>query len=92
MQREAAETMALQALAWLAANEELLPAFMGASGLSPGDLQARAAEGEVLASVLDFLLMEDAWVLGFAAAAGARPEAVAAARRALPGGEAVHWT
>ena len=92
MQQDAAETMALKALAWLAGNDELLPVFLGATGASLPDLAARAGEAQFLGSVLDFLLQDDAWVLAFAAAAGERPEALSAARRALPGGEAMHWT
>jgi hypothetical protein len=92
MQQDAAETLALKALAWLAGNDELLPVFLGATGASLADLAARAGEAQFLGSVLDFVLQDDAWVLGFAAEAGERPEALADARRALPGGEAVHWT
>jgi hypothetical protein len=96
MQREAAETFALRALAWLAGNAELLPVFLGASGATSDDLRRRAAEPEFLASVLDFLRLDDAWVIGFAAASGERPEAaaatLAAARRALPGGDTAFWT
>ncbi|HBM40140.1 MAG TPA: DUF3572 domain-containing protein, partial [Sulfitobacter sp.] len=32
MKQDAAETVALQALAWLAANEDLMPTFMGSTG------------------------------------------------------------
>ena len=41
---EAAETLALQALAWLVSNDELLPVFLGATGASEADLRARAGE------------------------------------------------
>lgn len=81
----------MQALAWIAGREDLLPAYLGASGVDPATLSRRAADPELLAGVLDFLLGEDAWVIGFAAVAGIRPEEVARARRALPGGEAIDW-
>lgn len=90
--REDAETVGLRALAWLAAEEGLLDVFLGASGLAAEDLRHRAGEVEVLAAVLDFLLMDDRWVLDFAAEAGLPPEAVAQARAALPGGALPHWT
>ena len=90
--REHAETVGLRALAWLAAEEGLLEVFLGASGLAMEDLRHRAGEPEVLAAVLDFVLMDDQWVLGFAAEAGLAPEAVARARAALPGGAQPHWT
>lgn len=92
MQRDAAETLALRALAWLAADEALLGAFLGATGSTPGALRGRAQDPDFLGSVLDFLLTEDAWVTGCAAGLGLPPETLSAARRALPGGESVHWT
>lgn len=89
---EAAETLALNALGWLVANEELLPVFLGASGAAEGDLRARAAEPEFLASVLDFLVMDDAWIMAFCDATGTPYEAPLRARAALPGGMQVNWT
>ncbi|PJF11170.1 DUF3572 domain-containing protein [Pseudorhodobacter sp. MZDSW-24AT] len=90
--QDSAETLALQALSWLAANEDLLPVFMGSTGLAPDELARRAAEPEFLGSVLDFLLMDDAWIMAFCDATGLRYEAPMLARAALPGGEAQHWT
>jgi hypothetical protein len=92
VQRDVAETLALRALAWLAGNDELLPVFLGSTGAALSDLRGRARDPEFLGSVLDFLLMDDAWVTRFAAAEGVRPESLAAARAALPGGGIPHWT
>ena len=92
MQTDQAETVALQALAWLAANEELLPVFLGSTGAALNDLSKVAGDSAVLGSVLDFLLLDDAWILAFCESAGVQPTDIATARRALPGGEAVHWT
>jgi len=92
MQREMAETVAAQALGWLAGDSELLGTFMGATGVDAGDLRARAGQPVFLASVLDFLMMDDAWVMGFCDAVGLPYEAPMQARAALPGGEQVHWT
>lgn len=89
---DAAETLALQALGWLVSNEELLPVFLGASGASLADLRGRARDPVFLASVLDFLLMDDAWIVAFCDAAGHSYEAPMAARQALPGGQQTHWT
>ena len=90
--QEAAETLALRALAWLVGNEEILPLFLGATGSSAADLRARAADPDVLVSMLDFLLMDDAWVMAFCDAAGYRYGDPGAARQALPGGAETHWT
>ena len=92
MGQDEAETIALQALGWIAANEELLPVFLGSTGASLDELRTRVDDPAFLVSVLSFLTMDDAWVLGFAEAAGVSPEAPLAARRALPGGEEVAWT
>ena len=92
MQQDSAETIALQALGWLAANEELLPVFLGATGASEADLRARATEPEFLGSVLDFLMMNDAWVVAFCEGQGLPFDRPMMARAALPGGSQVNWT
>ena len=92
MRRDDAETIALQAFAWLAEDREMLRHFCAATGIEPGDLGAAAREPEFLAGVLDFLCLDDAWVTDFAQSIGRRPEIVAQARSALPGGVLPHWT
>jgi hypothetical protein len=87
-----AETIALQALGWLVGNEELLPVFLGATGASVSDLAKSAKQPTFLGSVLDFLVMDDAWVIAFCDAAGLPYEAPMQARAGLPGGEQMHWT
>jgi hypothetical protein len=90
--QEAAETLALQALTWLAGNDDLFPAFLGASGASAGDLAANAGQPAFLASVLDFVLTDDAWVTAFCDATGLPYDAPMRARATLPGGEQINWT
>ncbi len=90
--RDFAETLALDALAWLVSNEDLCPVFLGSTGLAEGDLVAQADDPDLLAAVLDFLLMDDAWVMAFCDARGLAYGRVTEARAALPGGEQVHWT
>ena len=92
MQQDYAETIALQALAWLAGNDALLPVFLGATGASEADLRARAAEPEFLGAVLDFLMMDDAWVVAFCDQQGLKYETPMMARASLPGGRQVSWT
>lgn len=92
MRQETAETLALRALAWLAGNDELLPVFLGATGASAEDLRTRASDPDFLGSVLDFLMMDDAWVVAFCDDEALDYQAPGAARAALPGGGAVHWT
>jgi len=90
--RESAETLGLRALGWLAGNDELLETFMGASGVSEADVRAGAGDPAFLGAVLDFLLMNDAWVIECCAALDLPGAALGEARAALPGGEQVHWT
>jgi hypothetical protein len=92
MQREAAETVGVQALGWLAGNDELLPVFLGSTGASLDDLRAGAGDAAFLGSVLDFLMMDDAWVIGFCDAVGIPYTTPMQARASLPGGGQVHWT
>lgn len=87
-----AETLALRALAWIAASDELLQGFMGATGVSPDDLRRRAADPRFLAAVLDFLLMDEASVIAFARAESLPYDTLLRARAALPGGQDPHWT
>lgn len=87
-----AETTALRALSWLVGNEELLGVFMGASGLSQEDLRSQASAPEFLASVLDFLLMDDAWVTECCDALGMPYASLMQVRSKLPGGMQVNWT
>jgi len=89
---DAAETLALRALAWLVGNDALLPVFLGSTGAGEDELRARAAEPEFLAAVLDFLMMDDAWVVGFCDATDTPYDHPMQARAALPGGAQVHWT
>lgn len=84
--------IALNAMAWLVANEELLPVFMGATGTGAAELRSSADSPEVLAGVLDFLTMDDAWVIACCDSAGLPYESLQQARAALPGGQLPHWT
>jgi hypothetical protein len=87
-----AEVLAITALGWLAAQDDLLAGFLAASGATLDDLRARAADPAFLGAVLDFLLTDDAFVLGFAADAQIAPDMVLRARAGLPGGDLPHWT
>ncbi len=92
MRQETAETVALQALSWLVTNDELLPVFLGSSGASLDDLRNQAENPEFLGSLLDFICMDDAWVVAFCDANALSYEIPMQARMALPGGAQTHWT
>lgn len=92
MQQEQAEVIALQGLAWLTGNDDLCPTFLGASGGSVDDLRDRAADPAFLGAVLEFITMDDAWVMAFCDTIGLAYELPLQARYALPGAQNVHWT
>ena len=92
MRQDQAETIGLQALAWLAAEDELFGTFLGASGAGAADVAEAAGKPEFLGAVLDFVMMEDAWVMAFCDANGLAYTQPMAARAVLPGGQAFHWT
>lgn len=92
MDSDAAQTIAYQALGWLVGNDELCPVFLGATGGSADDMRAQAGDPAFLASVLEFITMDDAWVIAFCDSAGLDYDAPLRARYALPGAESVHWT
>jgi hypothetical protein len=81
----AAETLALEALAFLAGSSDEIARFVDNSGIGADELRARAGEPDVLRSVLDFLLSEDERLLAFCAAAQIEPREVHMARHALDG-------
>jgi len=81
--RESAETIAAQGLAFLAAEPHRLSRFLAVTGLEPGDLKARAATREVLAAVLSFVAADESLLLTFAASANLAPEGIGAALAVL---------
>ncbi|MEL6463488.1 MAG: DUF3572 domain-containing protein [Pseudomonadota bacterium] len=90
--QESAEVIGLQAIGWMAGNEELLPVFLGATGASEADIRAGVGDPAFLGALLDFIMMDDAWVTAFCDAQNLPYDAPMRARLALPGGSDVHWT
>lgn len=90
--QETAEILGLRVLGWLAGNDELLPVFQGSSGVSDDDLRQGAGDPAFLGAVLDFVAMDDAWVVQCCDSLGVAYDSLMLARQALPGGEQVNWT
>jgi hypothetical protein len=86
MKREQAETIALQALAFLAKDDELLSHFLMVTGLTPQELKKRVREPDLLGGVLDAILVNDKTLLDFCNATSLSPDRIVQARQALPGG------
>ncbi|MFD1343647.1 DUF3572 domain-containing protein [Litorisediminicola beolgyonensis] len=90
--RERAEIVGLQAVAWLAGHDDLLPVFLGSTGADAETFRTALADPVFQGSVLDFLMMDDAWLTEFCDARELPYDAPMRARMALPGGEQVNWT
>ena len=81
--REAAETLALHALAHIVGDADLGPRFLDLTGLDVATLRERAGERDVLAAALGFLDSHEASLVATAAALSVAPEALVAAHRTL---------
>jgi hypothetical protein len=84
--REAAESLAVQALNYIAQDPVRLGRFLALSGLDAGSIRAAAAESGFLAGVLAHLGEDEPLLRAFAADAGIAPAEVDRARRVLAGG------
>jgi len=92
MTKDNAETFALNALAWIMGQDDMAGVFLGSTGASIDDLKNNAANPEFLGAVLDFVLMDDAWVIKLSQDMGTPADHVMQARAVLPGGQTMHWT
>jgi hypothetical protein len=81
--REVAEIVAIQALSFIAGDPERLGPFLAETGIGPETLRKSAGDPRFLASVLDFVLRDDATVKAFAIASELHPTNIAAAREVL---------
>jgi hypothetical protein len=78
-----AEIVAVQALGFIAGDPERLGLVLAESGIGPETLRTAAADPQFLASVLDFVLRDDATVKAFANVSQLHPTNIAAAREVL---------
>ena len=90
--RETAETLALQALSWIAEDIDRLNGFMAMTGAAPADLANSAADAGFLIAVLDYLTSEDAMVVAFCDARGLTYLQPMTARAVLAGEAGRNWT
>jgi hypothetical protein len=83
--RNGAESMAVQALGFLAQEPERLGQFLAASGMGPDMIRKAAADPGFLAGVLDFIAGDQPLLLAFAAHANIDPRMVERAQLLLGG-------
>lgn len=79
------ETLALQALAFLVAEEERLNHFIDSTGIDPGTLPRIAHDPASLGAILDYLLNGEALLIEFAESIALDPSLIVWARQKLPG-------
>jgi Protein of unknown function (DUF3572) len=83
LDRNAAEEIAVKALAFLAVDDRRLGDFFSLTGIAPGDLIAGAAQAPMLAAVLGHLSTDESMLLVFCAETGTAPEHVGVAMMLL---------
>ena len=76
---EAAKSLAIQALAFLAADPERLGRFLAVTGIGPDEIRAAAREPHFLAGVLDHLASDEPLLIEFANQIGIEPAEIARA-------------
>jgi len=88
LDREAAETIAAQGLAFVTADPHRLQRFLALTGVTPAELKRRIGSGEVLVAVLSFLTQDESLLLTFAASHRLQPETIGAALARLDAADA----
>ena len=83
MSPERAEILALEALAWLAAEPDALDRFQAVSGVSGIELRAAAGTPELAVALFDFLLAHEPFLLAFCEASGGDAQSLHRARHQL---------
>jgi hypothetical protein len=85
LQRGEAETVAIQALSFLAADSVRLGRFLAATGIGPAEIRDAAREPRFLAGVLEHLSDDESAMMAFAQESGIPPEYIVQARALLSG-------
>ena len=92
MDKEIAEIRALEVLTWVLSEPDLIQVFMRATGASQDDLRSSTLSHEFLISILDFVLMDDNWVISCSTFLSIEPSQIQIIRLSLDGGQEVNWT
>jgi hypothetical protein len=81
--RERAQALALDALLYLASDQEQLAQFLAETGFDPAALRRTAKEPGFASAMLDYLCANESLLIAFATAQGIDPSAPEAARQLL---------
>ena len=85
MNNDAAEAIAVNALAFIATDAARLARFLDLTGLTPQSIRAAARDSGFLVGVLDYIDADEALLKAFADSSGINPSTVSKARLALGG-------
>jgi hypothetical protein len=77
------ESLAIEALGFLAGDPQRLIRFLNLTGLEPENVRGAASQPGFLAAVLEYVVADETLLLGCAGALERPPEAIVAAQRAL---------
>ena len=80
---EAASSIALTSLAFLAQDQDRLEQFMATTGIDVDTLRAEASEPHMMASVLEYLTQDESLLLVFTANSNTAPETLLPALHVL---------
>ncbi|MBX9989779.1 DUF3572 domain-containing protein [Phreatobacter oligotrophus] len=83
---ESAEAVAVQALGFLAGDDDQLQRFASLAGIDLGAIREAATQPGFLAAVMEHFMADESLLLAFAAHAGLKPEAVVRAAHQLGAG------
>ena len=79
MNKEIAETRALEVLTWVLAEDDLIQVFMDATGASQDDLRSNTSN-------------HDSWVISCSKFMNIDPSQIQVIKMSLDGGQEVNWT
>ena len=86
MTQEAAQSLAIDALAYLSQTPDLMQRFLALTGIEASQIREAAREPHFFAGVLKFFTAHEPTLLAFCEATDTPPQSIKAAITALPGG------
>ncbi|MCL7999446.1 DUF3572 domain-containing protein [Brucella sp. 21LCYQ03] len=91
MSQSEAEALAVEALVWMAQDNELMPRFLALTGIEVSSIRSAAQEPGFLAGVLQFYLSHEPTLLRFCQETGRDPATIEKAAALLPGGMTIRF-
>ena len=83
LDQQGAESVAIQALTYLAQDSERLGRFLAETGIDPSEIREAAGQPGFLLGVLEHFCADESYLLAYAANSRTSPETVDSARQCL---------